>query len=227
MSPEMIRKPIPKRSHLVMTVSLSATIFNKSFFERLFDWIREIKCRRLSVIFFDSLETINYTVFKGLERGEAFSLAIRRASELQRMVQSVMPSHDICYPNIELLKESEVEEKADFKYKNAERLNKFRCLYSRHESFRNDVHSQIVQNLQRRLLQHGELFFSNNLNRIAEYLLGELAFFETYWEFYPNAIEIYPGSNLFLKENLWCGRYEKLGLRSQQKTFCDILFLAY
>lgn len=192
--------------HAVMGVSLANRKFTRRFVRGMHAFADESGFSRLEVVVFDEIESINYCVFRGIDREEALRIARNRGREIHRMFEGVFRQRraESCSCECESsspIKRMEAYEKV---------LCDMRRAYCEGERFAHDVDRQVLQNLKSRTEQYGEDFVLARVGKLVEYIFGEIAFFEVYWRLHRESVEVYPGPNLFVKENMWLGAYPGL-----------------
>jgi tRNA-dependent cyclodipeptide synthase len=190
-----------ERSTIVLGVSLSNRAFNRRYCAYLTQWLREQQPASLEVIVFDMIETINYQVFRGLDKLASVKLATRRGEELRRMFRSF----DCEGAPIAAMLESETALRHEEAFRIS--LEELRRAYSKLGAFTRDVRGQALHNLEGRRQRHGDEFVLSRMDELAEYVLQELAYFYVLFRERPGLREIYPGPNLWVKERLFAGQY--------------------
>lgn len=187
---------------VVMGVSLSNLVFTRLFARRLLTWLRESGAVFLDVVLFDAIEVINYSVFRQIPVPESERIALRRAEELSGLFTRMDGSTGLTVRvNIESL--SEIRKSMTFQ----EVAKELVAGYGNRSQFWSDVQWQVKENLVERRRKCGDEFVHRHMDTLAGYVLDEVAFFYTYFQLNPGAIEVYPGPGLVIKEKFFHGDY--------------------
>ena len=213
-----------KGRRMLQGVSLANQAFNRKYFRSLFVWLKDQQIVQLDIFIADATEPINYTAFRQMSLDEAKeAVSFRARTQLLSMIQKLQK--DAVVPiSVELESESAICSTPPF----IETLKYLHDAYRASELFRNDVHDQIRLNLVKRREKHGDAYIEKKLDVLSEYILDELAYFWCYFKQYPDAGEVYPGPSLFVKDNLFRGKYFTEGpLKKLDPVplFIDVSFL--
>ncbi|MGF1455168.1 MAG: tRNA-dependent cyclodipeptide synthase [Alphaproteobacteria bacterium] len=197
----------PKTDFVLMGISLSNKTFTRQRMGAIFDW-----CDRQSPFDFlvwlgDDLEAINFEVFKGMAPSGALSRARSRGRELQAMVMKAYretPSRRVRLARVATHRDMITD--PDYGAAIARAHGTLDSLFRDHPPFREDVLRQVAVNLgsgNKATETRDEAL----LTRLADYILGELSVFMGVYKSRGTLVEVYPGPNLFVKENLIRGDY--------------------
>jgi len=210
------------QSHFLLGVSLGNKVFTSTFARNLGRYVDSRGISSLRIVLFDRCESVNYVALRGLDRDLADTIARERAIQLRSMfLRSLQGTNS----EITVELQSDVE-------KSLEQLPgvfaRLTLAFTLGQTFSNDVRHQVLFNLQKKVGDRGEEFLVSRLDVLSQYIILELAFFYAYRLQYPMGIELYPGTELFVKQRLTQGLYlseAKLGRILGKWTFEDVSFL--
>ncbi len=189
----------------MMGVSLANRLFSKVLFRRLGEWAREASLRSIDVVLFEECEAVNYVVVRGLPAEAAGVRAIRRATELKRAIEKVVGTTAV---PIGIVRESELRARLGDGF--ARCYSRLQAAFEGDTEFREDVIRQVTKNVASRVESSGTERRNVILLGAAAYILRELAVFHGYFSERLGDIELYPGQSLFVKKELWLGKYGAL-----------------
>lgn len=197
-------------SNVVLGVSLSNRVFDAAFCEEFCRMIADSAPRSVMVFLGDEIEKINYTLFGKKTMEDATVTAVTRGLNLARMFRKACRALDDLDVYFDIRLESEL--RSSFFYgSDVKEINKsLKRLMGYSEEFRRDIYAQVRRNMQVREKKYGARFLDKNMDYLSEYIIGELAVFFSYYKKYRRVDEVYPGENLFVKENILNGEYPKV-----------------
>lgn len=207
-----------------MGVSLGNREFDRSFVRSTFKTLSDHSPSSVFVFLGDQIEAINYVVFRDMGSGEAKQISRARGESLGRMFDSaanLLRSNDILF---QWSLESELRQSSQF----GGFISDNQCILE--ESSKNDsefvqmLDAQIFENLKAKEQRIGRKYIADNISRLRGYVLGELAVFFALFSVIPSPTEIYPGPNLFIKNEIMGGRFSNLRdrFRFEDYMFVDI-----
>lgn len=182
----------------IMGVSLGNRTFTRDFAEHLFSCLAPPSRGHLEILLCDTLETINFRVRRNMSHEYAKIAARAKASELRDMFINLSRGNDRSL-KVVLESQSGYRQLPQFNLLLAE----IQKAYKERAKFFHDVNDQVRLNL----VNVRKSFLEAHLEELSEYVQEELALFYTYFSFRPEVVEIYPGPNLYVKEQLFSGAY--------------------
>ncbi len=197
----------PDADFVLMGVSLSNKTFTRSRVGAIFDWCDRQPAMELLIWLGDDLEAINFEVFKGMAPAGALSRARARGAELQAMFMKAYrekPTRQCRLAGV--LSQQEIEGDPAYEGTIRETSRLLERLFEGNKAFRDTVLRQVTTNFEAGDKETDRLDDAK-LIRLADYILGELAVFLGIYKARGRLTEIYPGPNLFVKEELLAGVY--------------------
>jgi tRNA-dependent cyclodipeptide synthase len=204
----------------VLGVSLSNRAFSSGFATALAEWM-SFRSTHLEVVLFDTCETVNYRIFRGLDERSATALARSRGQELGQMFSKAARKQRAA---ISTALQSQYAPES--RQRRARVYQQLLMGYLHRGLFYSDVRRQVLTNLSNRARTHSLGFLLDHMDALATYVLIELAFF--YVQAQSAEAELYPGLQLFVKQRLFSGDYhQELDLLPpiHRPAFIDVSFL--
>lgn len=198
---------IPENSNIVLGVSLGNKAFNTHFCDKLFNALDNANPRSLLIFVGDYIEATNYVVFNDSLRETAKKTANHRGKELVRMFEKRLEKSTLDIGKVNICLETELRKSTEYKEKIQSFTKQFTKLVITNPTFKEKVERQVRINLSGKEDAFGIEFISENLGELCNYILGELAVFFALFEEIRQVVEIYPGSNLAIKEEIIEGRF--------------------
>ena len=178
-------------------VSLSNGAFKRMFASNLYAWLLQNGVSAIEIVVFDRIEVINYEVFRTMQPDVALTRTKARGRDLANMFERVDRDAGLCR-KVTLESEHYLLTTAQYKEIHGELVSE----YYGCAKFAKAVRWQVVNNLAQRVQRYGYEYVAENMERLSRYILGELTFFQVYAETYSRTLEVYPGPNLRIKEQL-------------------------
>lgn len=215
-----------KGSHdAFLGVSLGKNFFSKQHIAMYSDWALEW-CDRFLIVIDDREERYNYQVFRGFGPAESTTRSLERGKEVERAFRKVLPHFG--NPNrdrITLIRSATLFEVPACAAIAEGLVSNFHS----DPKFHDDVISQMFTNIGSRIEKWkegvSEEIYAEGLERLANYLLEEIAVTAYLREHGDYAIEVYPGPSLRVVKKLYDGLYPELSKQLELREKHGYIYL--